>query len=371
MITYRMAKPEEYKKFTSFANRIFGLDFETLLPKIYHPDGNAHEMTMLAEENGILVAEAAMVPQELHIGNVTIHATFLGTVCVDPAFRGRGYMKGMMETCLKKMEETSDISVLGGQRQRYEYFGYTPGGILCEYQLCKANIYHGLNKVSTESLRLIPLFDYPDAEQQTIMKNTKKPAYITRQEKELRRIAASYYEEPFAITIKGKMAGYLLTSKDRKRISEIEVDCASMLLPVIKSYFETFQIDTCSICLPEYETEKNSLLIRIAEQYTIKNTDMFRIFCFSKIVRAYLNLKAETIGISDGRFSAVMDGQPLTISVKNNIVSVTEETSENALQLNRRDAQELLLLPFYPKKYPSLPQDWFPLPLFWYLADCS
>lgn len=37
-------------------------------------------------------------------------------------------MKALMNAWIEEMRETCDLSVLGGQRQRYEYFGYTHGG---------------------------------------------------------------------------------------------------------------------------------------------------------------------------------------------------------------------------------------------------
>ena len=66
-------------------------------------------------------------------------------------------------------------------------------------------------------------------------------------------------------------------------------------------------------------------------------------------------MKAETMGISDGTWSAVLEGQPLTVTVKDGTVTVTREAHPGADVLNREQAQELLLSPLASKgsKVPS------------------
>ena len=98
---------------------------------------------------------------------------------------------------------------------------------------------------------------------------------------------------------------------------------------------------------------------------------MYRIFEFADVIEAMLTMKAETMGISDGTWSAVLEGQPLTVTVKDGTVTVTREAHPGADVLNREQAQELLLSPLASKgsKVPSeiwknIPSDWFPLPLY-------
>ena len=80
--------------------------------------------------------------------------------------------------------------------------------------------------------------------------------------------------------------------------------------------------------------------------------------------------------ISDGTWFAVLEGQPLTVTVKDGTVTVTREAHPGADVLNREQAQELLLSPLASKgsKVPSeiwknIPSDWFPLPLYCATAD--
>ena len=74
--------------------------------------------------------------------------------------------------------------------------------------------------------------------------------------------------------------------------------------------------------------------------------------------------------------AAVLEGQPVTVTVKDGTVTVTREAHPGADVLNREKAQELLLSPLASKgsKVPSeiwknIPSDWFPLPLYCATAD--
>ena len=129
---------------------------------------------------------------------------------------------------------------------------------------------------------------------------------------------------------------------------------------------------------PVYETGKAAALSEVCESFTKERcgSAMYRIFEFADVIEAMLTMKAETMGISDGTWFAVLEGQPLTVTVKDGTVTVTREAHPGADVLNREQAQELLLSPLASKgsKVPSeiwknIPSDWFPLPLYCATAD--
>ena len=86
----------------------------------------------------------------------------------------------------------------------------------------------------------------------------------------------------------------------------------------------------------------------------------------------YVNAQERNLSV----MFAVLEGQPLTVTVKDGTVTVTREAHPGADVLNREQAQELLLSPLASKgsKVPSeiwknIPSDWFPLPLYCATAD--
>ncbi|WHX49067.1 GNAT family N-acetyltransferase [Paenibacillus woosongensis] len=77
----------------------------------------------------------------------TLRACYLGTVSIHPRARGEGHMKALMDMWLEELRNTCDMVVLYGQRQRYEYFGFTLGGVKFKYFVGGANVRHGLKQV--------------------------------------------------------------------------------------------------------------------------------------------------------------------------------------------------------------------------------
>ena len=142
MSEYRIARPEEKDACIELANYVFSTahcphDFETLIPKVYGEGvDSAFIHRVAADENGKLRAQIAVLPEKLMVAGHPLRAGFVGTVSVHPKARGEGHMKRLMQDWLKEMQETCDIAVLDGQRQRYEYFGFTRGGIQIRYTVC-------------------------------------------------------------------------------------------------------------------------------------------------------------------------------------------------------------------------------------------
>ena len=98
------------------------------------------------DERGKIRALIAVLREELEVGGKALQAGFVGTVSVHPKARGEGHMKVLMGEWVKEMRETCDLAVLGGQRQRYEYFGFTRGGSQYKYSVNRSNIRHALKK---------------------------------------------------------------------------------------------------------------------------------------------------------------------------------------------------------------------------------
>ena len=159
---------------------------------------------------------------------------------------------------------------------------------------------------------------------------------------------------------------------------EAEVLEEQDFVPTLAAYLKGNALDSLFISIPVYETGKAAALSEVCESFTKERcgSAMYRIFEFADVIEAMLTMKAETMGISDGTWSAVLEGQPVTVTVKDGTVTVTGEAHPGADVLNREQAQELLLSPLASKgsKVPSeiwknIPSDWFPLPLYCATAD--
>ena len=134
------------------------------MPKVYDPAFDPSSITKVAvHESGKLCAEVAVLPQNLTVCGKALKAGFLGMVSVHPKFRGQGHMKALMQMWTEEARSRYDMLVLYGQRQRYEYFGFTGGGMRRQFFVEPANIRHALKDVSCEGFTFRPFFEVEGA----------------------------------------------------------------------------------------------------------------------------------------------------------------------------------------------------------------
>lgn len=367
---YRAARPEERDAYIELANYAFGFDAERLLPKVYAPSMETSSIHRVAvHETGKLCAEVAVLPQSMTICGKELKIGFLGMVSVHPKFRRQGHMKRLMDMWLQEAQGQYDMLVLYGQRQRYEYFGFTGGGMRRQYLIEKPNVHHCLQNVAAEGITFCPFFEVPGAAAFAEQYNLNRMSYIERKAEDMAGIFSSLNQTPTAVLKNGALIGYIISDASGEEISEFAVLSLSYIKPVVKAYFAWKQCGHISIHVPDYERKVNEILGEFAERYEIDYDCMYHILDYAKILEAYLTLKHASIGLSYGEFSAVMDGQEITARVDENGVCVERSAKPDAIRLDKQQAQSLLLTEYSRFHKLLVPKDWFPLPAFWYIVD--
>lgn len=370
MFEYRTARPEERDAYIELANYAFGFDAETLLPKAYAaPFDPSPFHKVAANESGKLCAEVAVLPQELTVGGRELRVGFLGMVSVHPKFRGQGHMKKLMNLWIEEARGQYDMLALYGQRQRYEYFGFTGGGLRRRFFVEEANVRHGLREVSAADISFCPFFEADGAADFAERLNRSRIAYAKRKAADMERIFRCLNQKATAVLKQGKLAGYLITDASGSEISELALESLADAGPVIKAYLSRIPSGRISVCVPDYERELNAVLDAFAERYVIDYDCMYHIFDYANVLEAYLTVRQRVSGLSAGRFSAVLDGQPVTVTADEHGVSVERRADPGAPALGKMEAQSLLLTERSRFLNLPVPRGWFPLPVFWYLVD--
>jgi len=82
----------------------------------------------------------------------------VGSVSVHPKARGEGHMKRLLGDWITDLEGTCDLLALDGQRQRYAYFGFTPGSEKYTFYLDVANVRHTWKNGELSAYTFAPLF---------------------------------------------------------------------------------------------------------------------------------------------------------------------------------------------------------------------
>ncbi len=115
--------------------------------------------------------------QDFNIAGTALRVGGIGTVCVDGRSRGKGHLALLMQDAQERMQAAGcDIAMLGGQRQRYERFGYVPAGAHWEFTLTPRNV----RDIRTGGVALAPLAEYPSWLESARALHEKQPVTCAR-----------------------------------------------------------------------------------------------------------------------------------------------------------------------------------------------
>ncbi len=143
----RPARLDEYPEAMAFTDRVFRPGqkgrriVESQYPHAYRETAAyARRLLLLRDEDaeGQLVGCLGIHPMKLRLGASVLTAGGIGVVGADPDRRGEGIMTRLLVDAIGRMREAGHtISILGGDRQRYGWFGWENGGVRRRYLLTR------------------------------------------------------------------------------------------------------------------------------------------------------------------------------------------------------------------------------------------
>jgi predicted N-acetyltransferase YhbS len=360
-------------------------NFLELLPKLYKPEYFMDGIHYLAKEDGKIKALVGSYPMKLDFYDGTsLPGRGIGMVSVHMRSRSKGYMNTLMNMALEDMRKDRIVfSCLGGRRQRYEYFGYTPTGINYMFEVSESNIYHTLGKEWKTGLRLqIVKPDDKDILDGIMALHNEKKARYFRDRAGLYDILSSWESKTFAVMEGDRFEGYLVCNSGFSEITEINMKDNSRLCEAIgiflKSRKEAAGQKTAAIWAGPLETEKVTVLSEFADNHSVQNTAyQFNILDWKRFTGPFINLRSQTRTILDGVFVLKIEGPSggtFALESKGGKAGISETASAPDLVLNHLGAMEFLFNPFSAVKYPAIGKHVFlqsllPLPLFFETLD--
>ena len=378
MTIYRKGTPADREQYLDFANMVFSMghvphDFKALLPKVYGDGKPTDEMHNLAvDDQGRVRGVVAVLPGELTVLGETLKTGYLGTVSVHPYSRSEGHMKALMKMAIERTAaDGADLMMLGGQRQRYEYFGFTPGGVQLRYRVGASNVRHALRDVDPSGIEFAPM----ESADETLVDaayalHQAQPVRAARSREGFVEILRSWLCKPYIVLDGGAFAGYLVAGSGLDGWDELKLTDAELLPRALKAWKERFAPRMLTILVPAYDLPVNRFLSAIAEDASVEAAQQLLVFNFPKVIRAFLPLAGTIRPLADGELSMYIDGAPLTISVRGGQVSVEETAPADAPRYTARQAQEMFFAPLSLYLGYTAPEGWLPLPLYLTHADC-
>lgn len=102
-------------------------DFLRDYPYVWNDDRISNSWICLLDDK--IISLVGVYPFEIRMAGVDFRTAFIGQVATLPEYRGQGIMSRIFQTVLEHLDSGQyDFAGLSGNRQRYNRFGWAPGG---------------------------------------------------------------------------------------------------------------------------------------------------------------------------------------------------------------------------------------------------
>lgn len=322
-------------KIVEFINYVFTQngtphDFLKLMPKCYGEDvkdlGAEH---YVIKENGEIKALVANYIIDVNYSGKMLKIGLIGNVSVHTDSRGKGYMKELLSHALQEAKALGvDIMVLGGQRQRYGYFGFENGGVKLNFNISKANIRHCLSQLDCSDITFKPLSEKDIKRAKALYE--KRAYHANRPAEKFLQIMRSWALECRSIYRNDQMIGYIYGN-----FNELVLDNEKDIAPVLKAIFQNDGLSEANIEVATFEKERIEILSAICENVNIKSVEMISVLNWKNALEALLNFKSQFTALEDGEISFQVDGKALQITVKDEKFEVKEIETAQEIEHNK------------------------------------
>jgi len=370
-VIYRSALPSDRDAILDFANYVFSIskqphDFRSLLPKVYGVQASDQAARhYLAERNGKILALVGVRPLNLYHGSHCLCGGFVGSVSVHPYARHEGHMRRVMQLMLDH-ESGLDFLALGGQRQRYGYWGFTQAGVSADYLVTPSNIRHALRNMELPDLKLIPWDSSiaPEAACQMLALQESTLCYVKRTAGEFPYVLRSWNSQPYLIAYNGNYVGYLAETADH-RITEIQLvpECPDSYLPsVIRQLASEYPV---TFSFAPWDKRNIRLVSSLAEGQHLDTRNMLRIQNWQKVLNFMFALQSALRPVAESTYSFSPSG--LAVTYANRHISIL--SSESGESPDPASLQDQFFSPSHLLVPSGMPEGWTPLPFFLYDSD--
>ncbi len=355
-------------------------DFLSLLPKLYKDKFNPAYNNLIISEDGEIKAAVGCFPSQAYAAGRKMRILGIGNVAVARDSRSKGYMIELMNDAIEIMKsEDYDYSLLGGQRQRYGFFGYDPVGSEMRFLIDKGNIRRILGKDAETKFTAREI----KPEDTEIIKKVKAlheslPFYVERNEEDYVDILKSWKVTPYAVFEGEEFKGYFCVPADSaNHIFEARTVDIGDMLELIMCVLKLKDSESTSLNVPLFDTELCDYMAKNCGGLSIGTPEMINIFNFGRFVDAFLAVKATRTKLCEGELTLLIHGmkrdERITVKVDgSNNVTVAETDKTADIELSHREAINFVC-GLYSKDRTLMKADfaqsWFPVDFFNYSLD--
>lgn len=351
-------------------------NFIELLPSLYKKQYSPGYNNLIVKEDGAIKAAIGCYPREVTAAGRSLKVMGIGNVAVAKDSRRKGYMVDLMNIAVDiTKNEDYDYSLLGGDRQRYGYFGYEPIGYGQRFSINRNNIDHvaGRDFATTFTAKEVTEDDTATVDKIVALYKSL-PYHMNRTRENCLDVLRSWRSIPYAAFENGEFKGYFSVQKFGG-LQEIKAVNVEDTLSLIDCAMKVIGTESVGFTIPVFDTDFCDYMIKICSGSALNNADMINIFNFRKFIEAFLAIKAERMNLCSGTLNVLIHGfkqdESLAITVDGKNVSVTETDAKPDIELDHLRAIDFIS-GIYSKDRNDLPafaQGWFPVDFFVYGLD--
>ena len=381
-ITVGPAREQHYGELMAMLDDVFFLedsepkrDFLRLLPKLYKKEYRPWDNNYCVWEGGVLKAAVGMYVRDVEIAGEPLRVGGIGNVAVARDCRRKGYMKLAMDAAMDAMRAAGcDFGELGGQRQRYQFWGFERGGVAVDASFSEKNLRHAYGENALDPLWRAERIRSEDSE--TL---ARVQAFIESEAIHYKHSPGAFYdalcswnETPCAIWRGDSLEGFFTLSRDKKNAGQFRLRAAANLEMAVRAVYailpENDHGKRVGLTIPLWRTDLLRLAEEISEGCDIDDTGMYTFLRWGRMLRALLKLQAMCKPLADGQLCVRIQGfcgeETLCVSVQGGEPSVSACAGEPEQTFTHLQALRYFLAPHSVLRHgDTLAQNWFPLPL--------
>lgn len=325
----RKAKAGELPSIIDTANRAFRpvrydtFDFTNRMSKIYHSRFDYAPIHWVDEENGTIVSTAGNF-----IGHIQgCKYSFIGTVATLPAYQHQGHMTRLIQAVDDWNRQNGVVfSVLTGERQRYNYFGFEKSAFQNLYTVtrkyCERNIRdEGITIAQSNAGEAAALYRF----------------YRQTQCVQVRDEACFYeyinnYSTPYTVYQGNKILGYFIIKNNKTLITEIALLSPDLLPATLRALFKIIPDNRLELQINPLNRDICQQIERICETKCCQEELHFKVYDCITFLHMLFTLNSKIRHFADCQEVYSVDDVTLQLTVSNGELFITQSTATPLMQ---------------------------------------
>ncbi len=372
---------DDFEEAMDFLNLAFSehgpIDFATLLPSIYRPTDRHMANNYAIKKDGRICAIVGLFPITWHVGDAVLRVAGIGGVSTHPDLRGSGLMTALMEHCVGLMTaQKYPLSWLGGQRQRYLYFGYERCGNTNVFTVSKTNLKHCFEGDPDIRFEAIGPEDRDRIAGARALHDAQ-PMYCQRSLEDFHIYCTCRSFGLFAaLDGSGRMVGYLVASQKSDYVAELGADDDDIALEMLRAWVAHHSERSTTVDVGPMGGDLIYKLGRCCEAVSVRPSGNWQVIDWIAVTDALMKMRRRSGPMAEGSVVVGIEGYgAIRLQAEGDEAGCAAADEDPDMSCDAPTAMRLLFGPLSPSLVMPLPEkaalleSWCPLPLTWKRQD--